>query len=107
MQDLLKSFVNEVSRVPIGHEVFSKVCYFLMNMLGVRYSNCYGDQSFKDNRFLRRVVKGVGVEVRISVGLFFSIHLKIKRATLVSGEHNIKKGNVVILLYFHVKFNVR
>ena len=56
MQDLLKSFVNEVSRVPIGHEGFSKVHSFLTKMLGVRYSNCFGDQSFEDNIFLRRVV---------------------------------------------------
>ena len=38
MQDLLKFFVNEVSRVHIGHEGFSKVHSFLINMLGVRYS---------------------------------------------------------------------
>ena len=57
MQDLLKSFVNEVSRVPIGHEGFSKVSYFLIEMLGVRDSNCFGDQSFEDIKFLRRVVK--------------------------------------------------
>ena len=34
MQDLLKCFVNEVSRVPIGHEGFSKARAFLIKMLG-------------------------------------------------------------------------
>ena len=67
---MLKSFVNEVSRVPIGHEGFSKVRSFLIKMLGVRDSNCYGDKSFKDNRFLRRLVMGVGMEVVMGVGIF-------------------------------------
>ena len=51
MQDLLKSFVNEVSRVPIGHEGFSKVHSFLIKMLGVRDLNYSGDQSLKTTNF--------------------------------------------------------
>ena len=106
MQDLLKFFVNERSRVPIGHEGFSKVHSFLIKMLGVRDSNCFGDQSFEDNKFLRRVVMGVGVEAAIGVGLF-PIHLIRERATLLSGDQDTKKGNGVILLDLHGKFNVR
>ena len=71
---MLKSFVNEVSRVPIGHERFSKVCSFLIKVLGFRDSNCSSDQSFKDNIFLRTMVMGVGVELVIHVGPFL-IHL--------------------------------
>ena len=71
MQDLLKCFVNEVSIVPICHEGFSKVCSFLIKMLGVKDSNYSGDQSFEDNIFLRRVMMGVDVEVAIDVFFFF------------------------------------
>ena len=105
IQGFLKFFVNEVSRVPIGHEGFSKVCSFFIKMLRVRDFNCSSDQSFKDNIFLRRVVMGVGVEVAISVG-FFPIHLIRERTTLFSGDQDIKKGNGVTLSNFHGKFNV-
>ena len=78
----------------------------LIKMLGVRDSNCFGDQSFEENKFLRRVATLVGMEVLIGVGIF-PIHLIIKRDTLSSGDQDIKKGNGVILLDFHGKFNVR
>ena len=106
MHDLLKSFVKEVSRLPIGHDEFGKVRSFLIKMLGVRDSNCYGDKSFKDNKFLRRLVMGVGMEVVMGVGIF-SIHLIGDTTTLLLSDQDIKKGNGVILLDFHGKFNVR
>ena len=52
------------------------------------------------------VVMGVGMEVAIGVGLF-PIHLIRERVTLLLGDQDIKKGNGVILLDFHGKFNVR
>ena len=42
MQDLLNSFVDEVSRVPTELEGFSNVFSFFINMLGVKDSNCFG-----------------------------------------------------------------
>ena len=106
MHDLLKSFVKEVSRLPIGHDEFGKVRSFLIKMLGVKDLNCSSGQRSEDNIFLRRIVMGVGMEVVISVG-HFSIHLIRERATLLSGDQDIKKGNGDTLLDFHGKFNVR
>ena len=79
---------------------------FLIKMLGGRDSNCYGDQSFENIIFFRRVVIGVGMEVAISVGVFM-IHFIRERSTLFLGDQNIKKWNGFILLDFHGKFNVR
>ena len=60
-------------------------------MLGVIYLNCSRDQSFENNRFLRRVVMGVGVEVTVGVVLF-SIHLIREKAIFCQVTKTSRNG---------------
>jgi hypothetical protein len=71
----------------------------------IRNTNGSSDESFKNIRFMGKVMVIMGMKVSVDVS-FFPINLVGDGAIKKVGDENIQKGKRIFILDFHSKFDM-